>query len=322
MARSGTRALALLGSPLNGTILRKLAAGPMRLVDLRRYCGSPAQTTLRAHLKGLESMGTVLKLRRNSFPGALEYQLTTAGTELLFVAGALERWLQSAPQGPLSFGSNEAKAAIKALIEGWSSTMLRALAASPLSLTELDGVIGGLSYPSLERRLSTMRVAGQVEAYPGEGKGTPYVVTAWLRHGIAPLAAAARWERRHIPQDSSPITRVDTEAAFLLTLPLLQLPPDLTGSCRMGVEMTNGTDRRLAGAMAYVDRGKVASCSVRLEGNPDAWATGSTSAWLHAIVDSDPGHLQMGGDQRLARSLLDGLHGVLFGTGAQEKDAV
>ena len=304
--RSGTRALALLATPLNATILKNLADGPKRLIDLRRACGSPAQTTLRAYLKELEGVEAIQKRRRNSFPGALEYEPTDAGTELLFVAATLERWLQGAPEGPLEFGSNGAKAAIKALIDGWSSTMLRALAARPLSLTELDRVITPLSYPALERRLSAMRLAGQIEACTGNGKGTPYAVTGWLRQGIAPLTAAARWERRRLPDETSPIRRVDTEAFFLLALPLLRLPSELSGCCRLGVEMSNGKERRLIGAMAQVDEGKVVSCTVRLQGNADAWITGSTSSWFHAIIDSDTDGLELGGDQRLARALLDG----------------
>lgn len=301
----------LLAKPLNGLILRQLSDGPKPLVHLRRECGSPAQTTLRAHLRELEATGTVARRKRNDFPGTVEFELERAGTELLFVVGAVERWLERAPDGPLAFGSGEAKAAIKALADGWSSTMLRALAARPLSLTELDRIIAGLSYPSLERRLAAMRLAGHVKSCPSEGKGTPYAVTAWLRQGIAPLAAAARWERRNLP-DGSPIGRVDTEAAFLLTLPLLQLPPDLSGSCRMGVEMGNRVERRLIGAMAYVDGGRVASCSVRLQSSADAWATGSINAWLRAVIAADTDTLQLGGDQRLARALVGGLHRVLF----------
>lgn len=320
-ARSGTRALTLLATPLNGTILQTLSESPRRLVDLRRDCGSPAQTTLRAHLRELEAIGAIQKRRRNSFPGVLEYELTSAGRELLFVAEVVERWLEDAPDGPLVFGSSAAKAAIKALVEGWSSAMLRALASGPLSLTELDRVIGALSYPSLERRLAAMRLAGQVEASQSNGKGTPYAVTPWLRQGIAPLTAGVRWERRHLPDDSPPVKRVDTEAFFLLALPLLRLPEELSGSCRLGVEMSNGTARRLIGAMARVEEGRITSCNVRLEGNADAWVTGSTSAWLHAVIGSETAGLELGGDQRLARSLLDGLHGVLFGAGTRRSSS-
>lgn len=314
--RSGARALLLLVSPLNGTILQKLSDGSKRLVDLRRETGSPAQTTLRAHLRELEAARAIEKRRRDRFPGVLEYELTASGTELLFVVAAVEQWLREAPNGPLDFGGTDGKAAIKSLIESWSSTMLRALAARPLSLTELDRIIANLSYPSLERRLGAMRLTGQVEACSGNGKGTPYAPTAWLRRGIAPLAAAAQWERRHLPEDSVAITRIDVEAALLLVLPLLELPCDLTGSCRLGVEMSDGNGRRLVGAMAQIEDGELASCSVRLDREADAWVTGPTSAWLRGVIEEDTDGLELGGDQRLARALVEGLHVALFGDAA------
>lgn len=312
--RSGAQTLALLASPLNCQILLTLSEGPTPQSDLRRRAGSPAQTTLRSQLRKLEEIGAITKRRCNRFPGTVEHELTEAGRELVAVAFLIERWLELAPDGPRPLGSSAAKASIKALAEGWSTSMVRALAARPLSLTELDGVISVLSYPSLERRLAAMRLAGQVRACPVNGHGTPYTVTKWLRQGMAPLATAARWERRHLPDASPPITRIDTEAAFLLALPLLRLPAELSGSCRMGVEMSNGEKRRLVGAMAYVNQGRIASCSVRLQGVADAWATGSVAGWLQAITMSDTDGVELGGDQRLARALLDGLHGTLFGT--------
>jgi DNA-binding HxlR family transcriptional regulator len=321
--RSGARVLILLAIPLNGTILTVLSDGPKPLVDLRVACGSPAQTTLRAHLRELEEIGAVTKRRGNAFPGVIECELTGAGQELLFVAATLERWLQAAPQGPLRFGGDPGKAAIRALVDSWSSTMLRALAARPLSLTELDGVIESVSYPGLQRRLAAMRVAGLVEACPVKGRGTnPYKITAWLRQGIAPLAAAIYWERRHLPGETAPIAAIDIEAGFLLSLPLLRLPAELSGSCRLGVETARGGERRLAGAMVSVEDGRIASLTVRLNGRADAWTIGSAGAWLQAVIDSDTDGLELGGDQRLARVLLDRLHRTLFGSAARpELDA-
>lgn len=310
-ARSGAQTLALLAVPLNCLILQALAEGPKQQAELRREAGSPAQTTLRAQLKKLAEFGAIAKHRRNRFPGVLEYELTAPGRDLIFVAGVLEPWLASAPGGPQALGDSAAKAAIKALVEGWSTTMLRALASGPLSLTELDGVIGSLSYPSLERRLGAMRLAGQVEAHPGNGRGTPYVVTDWLRQGVAPLAAAARWERRHLPEATAPFSRLDTEATFLLAVPLLQLPVELTGNCRMAAEISNG-QRRLAGVMVEVQSGRIASCATQLGGSPNAWVLGSSAAWLNAVIEHDTDRLELGGDCHLARSLLDGLHGALF----------
>ena len=73
MARSGAHALGLLAIPLNSQILRSLATGPKRQVELRRESGSPALSTLRAHLRVHERLGTIVKHRRNAFPGSLEY---------------------------------------------------------------------------------------------------------------------------------------------------------------------------------------------------------------------------------------------------------
>jgi DNA-binding HxlR family transcriptional regulator len=313
-ARSGAQTLTLLAVPLNCLVLRGLADGPKWQAELRREAGSPAQTTLRAQLKRLAAIGAIQKQRRDRFPGTLEFELTATGRDLLVVVDVLERWLGRSPDGPLRLGSGAAKAAIRALAEGWSTTMLRGLAAGPMSLTELDSVIGSISYPSLERRLGAMRLAGQVEARPVDGRGTPYAVTTWLRQGVAPLAAAARWERRHLAEKTAPIGRLDVEAAFLLAVPLLRLPADQSGSCRMAAELPNGKKRRLAGVTVEVQNGAVGSCATELRGRPNGWVLGSPAAWLNALIEHDTDRLELGGERRLARALLDGLHEALFST--------
>jgi DNA-binding HxlR family transcriptional regulator len=316
-ARSGARTLLLLAAPLNVAILHALAEGPKQQIELRHETGAPAQTTLRAQLKRLDEVGALEKHRRNRFPGVLEYELSPAGRELRFVADTLERWLGRAPEGPLELGGSAAKAAIKALAEGWSTTMLRALAANPLSLTELDRVIASLSYPSLERRLAALRLARQVEAQPSNGHGTPYAVTRWAREGIGPLLAATRWERRHMPRSMPRVARIDAEAVFLLAAPLLSLPEDLSGSCRMAMELPGKNGRRLAGVVIEIEKGRSETCTSRLQGTPDAWALGSASAWLDAVVHADTDSIEPGGDGRLVRILLECLHRSLFGAERQ-----
>lgn len=310
-ARSGAQTLVLLAAPLNHLILQALAERPKQQEELRRETGSPPQSTLRAQLKRLVDLGAIEKHRRNRFPGVLDYELTASGRELLAVAGSLEQWLWRAPDGSLSLGDNAAKAAIKALAEGWSTTMLRALAARPLSLTELDRVISALSYPSLERRLGALRLAGLVEPRPSDGRGTPYAVIDWLRQGVGPLAAAARWERRHLSQLSPPIGPIDIEAALLLAVPLLSLPAELSGTCRAAIHLPNGK-RHLVGVVVVVADGEIASCSTSLEGDHSAWALGSISAWLSAVVEHDVDGLELGGDCALASALVEGLHRALF----------
>jgi DNA-binding HxlR family transcriptional regulator len=313
--RSGAQTLSLLAAPLNCLILQALSEGPKAQVTLRRETGLPAQTTIRAQLKKLSNAGAIVKGQRNRFPGTHAYELTGAGKELLFVAAALEQWLQRAPDGPLGLGGNEAKVAIGALAEAWSTTLLRALAAKPLTLTELNEIIGTLNYPALQRRLGAMRLAGQLEAHRDNGRGAPNRVTNWLREGVAPIAAATRWERCHLPDETAAIAAIDTEATFLLAVPLLRLPANLSGSCRLAADLPKGSKGGLAGVMVEIKRGEVASCTTRLEGAPEAWIVGSAGAWLNAVIEDDRDHLELGGDGRLARAILNGLHGALFRAG-------
>jgi DNA-binding HxlR family transcriptional regulator len=310
-ARSGAQILCLLAAPLNVLILRALRDGPKQQATLRVEAGSPAQSTLRTQMKRLAEIGVVEKRRRNRFPGVLEHELTAPGQDLLFVLDVLERWLEGGPEGSFPLGSGAAKAVVKALAEAWSSTMLRALAAKRLSLTELDSVIDSLSYPSLERRLAALRIAGLVETCPGNGNGTPYRVTEWLRQGVGPLAAAARWERRHLQSRTRPIGRLEAETAFLLAVPLLR-PPELRGSCRLAAEVPNGRKRHLAGVVVDIQANGAIDCVTKLDLYSDAWAIGSSGAWLDAVIEQDLDRLELGGDFRLASTLVEGLHDVLF----------
>jgi len=315
--RSGAQTLSLLAVPLNFLILQSLAEGPKAQVTLRRETGSPAQTTIRAQLRKLCDAEAVVKGQRDRFPGTHAYELTAAGNDLLGVAAALESWLERAPGGPLSLDHSGAKAAIGTLAEAWSTTLLRALAAKPLTLTELNDIIGTLNYPALQRRLGAMRLAGQLETQRGNGRGSPNQVTDWLREGVGPIAAAVRWERRHLPDRTAPTTAIDTETAFLLAMPLLHLPDDLSGSCRLAAELPNGSKWTLAGVMVEIAGGRVVSCVTRLQGVPEGWILGSPSAWLSAVIDGEKGGLEFGGDGRLATAILRGLHAALFGARAR-----
>jgi hypothetical protein len=129
---------------------------------------------------------------------------------------------------------------------------------------------------------------------------------------VAPLAAAARWERLHARETTAPIGRLDVEAAFLLAVPMVALPEELGGDCRLAVETRGGGERRMAGVRVRVEAGRVVSHVTSLEGPADAWASGSADDWLRAVIDRDRAGLEIGGDCRLAADLVDGLHDVLF----------
>lgn len=305
--RAGARTLNLLAAPLNARILRALRDGPKQQADLRRETGHPAQTTLRAQLKKLAGAGALEKQRRNRFPGVLEYELSAAGGNLLEVSDRLARWLEGSPEGELELGGSSAKSAVRALTAGWSATMLHALATGPLTLTELDGLISSLNYPSVGRRLAAMRLAGLVKAYADDGRRTPYGVATWARRAAAPLVAAIRWERRHAAAETEPIGEVEAETLLLLSAPLLAASERVAGACRLAMEIAADGERRLAGATVEIEDGRVHSYTSRLQTATDAWALGSPGAWLDAMADGDAKGIERGGDAQLAQLALAGL---------------
>ncbi|MGV1049581.1 MAG: winged helix-turn-helix transcriptional regulator [Solirubrobacterales bacterium] len=309
--RAGQRALSILATPLNFLVLRALAERPMRLAELRRATGLPAQTTLRGHLASLGQMGVLRKRPTTEMPYTVRSELTPMGRELLDVADRLEAWLNRAPDGAVSLEGGAGKGIVKALIDGWGSSIMRSLAAKPMSLTELDRSIAELSYPALERRLSSMRMAGLIEARESRGAGTPYAVTDWARRGIGPLAAASRCERVHMGSRAAPVTQADIEGAFLLATPLVGLPHNTNGSCQLEVEADPAEARGQAGVMVTVDHGKVVACESELGPSPGDFAIGSASGWFSAINDGRAGLLRFGGGSRVAEGIVIALHAAL-----------
>jgi len=311
--RAGVRILSLLAVPLNGLIICALGKGPKRHAELFRELGNPAETTLRGHLAKLEELGAVRREMRSGASYFVQNELTEKGRDLLIATRALERWLDMAPQGPIQLGSVQSKGAVKALSGAWDASIFRALAATPLSLTQLDRLISAFSYPALERRLAAMRAAGLVEGARNRD-GTAYSVTPWARRGIGPVIAAVRFERFHL-EETPPPRPIDIEATFLLATPLCPLPRDADGACDLVAVTGRGEDGNGAhprvGVHVAVDRGKVVSCVARLSERPTNWALGSVLAWLEALV-CEQEDLRIGGNRPLARSLVQGLHGFLF----------
>lgn len=282
----------------------------MPLLDLRRTVGLPPQSTMRVYSRALTETGLIERRRRNDFPASTDYEITEAGRALLRVSVALEDWLAAAPDGPIPIGGPASKSATKALVEGWSTNIVRAVAARPVSLTELNQLIPKVNYPALERRLGAMRLAGLVEPQPGSGRGTPYAATRWLRQAATPLAAAAAWEWKHLRGDGGAISRLDVEAALLLAMPLTKLPSNLTGRCRLAVELQNGSAPVFAGVLVCIEEGQVVSCSSRLDGEVEGWASGTPIAWLRRMNGHTRGQLERGGDRRLAEAVIDALHAI------------
>jgi DNA-binding HxlR family transcriptional regulator len=241
------------------------------------------------------------------------YEVSPQGREALFVSFVAERWLQGAPGGPLDFDGPQAEAAILALAEGWQATLIHALAPGPLDFKQLTEAVEGVRRGRVRRLLAALRSVGLVETEPGNGEGAVYAVTDWLRAGLAPLIAAARVERRQGFEEAAPIDALDVEAAFHLALPLLELPKELTGVCRLGVNLDDEGRTSLTGVTAEIDQGRIVTCRPGLEGPADAWANGPAPDWLDTVIEPDAKRVRVGGDKWLPAALLRNLHETLFG---------
>lgn len=307
--------LSVFANPLNTAVLRAHAPGPQRLGMLKDEINWAAEATIRGSISVLRDIGALEKRSTDEARNAVATVLTPAGEEMLAVPKSLEDWLGRCPNGPIGIDDGHVKVAVKALAEGWSSTLMRELATEPRTLTELSCLIPEVSYPALERRISWMRATAQLTALPKEPRGTPYVPTEWLRRAIAPLCVAGRCERRYM-EDAPPITDVEVEAAFLLTLPLVQLSPSLSGSCLLAsctdTEMGEPVEAALAGVRVGVTNGKVTSMTVDIDPEPATWSIGTSEVWLDAVIDGGLEELRIGGvSPRLAGELVRGLQVAL-----------
>ena len=238
-------------------------------------------------------------------------EATPKGVEGLYVAFTLERWLRNCPDGPRRIG-REGSEAIASLICGWLATITHSLGGPPGTLTELSRRVETVSLETLDEHLQAMVRVGLATAQPDPAGATRYAASRWLREGIAPLAAAARFERRHSEPGSAPPDSLDVEAAFQLVLPLLKLPDGIRGSCRLGVQIPGGPPQ-MAGATVHVAEGRVVSSTTLLEENPNTFVSGSSLDWMDALVDPTDMRLKAMGDLNLVHALLYGLHEKLFG---------
>ena len=279
-----------------------------------------AQTTIRTCVANLQEAGALIKHEIGGSPYAVENELTAGGQEILLVAGIVDTWLALAPEGPIAPDSNASKAAVKALVGGWGSTVMQTLAAEPRSLTQLDGVIPSLGYPVLKRRLTGMRLSQQIELVVGTSAGIrPYAVTDWLRRSMAPICAAGRCERRHMGETTIAMTDAEVETAFLLAVPLAVLPITAYGTCTMGIEARADLPAvalaKPAGATIGVNGGEIVSCVGKVDEGWSSWALGTAQTWLDVFIDGNlDARLRLADfEPPLATQVVHGVHAALFG---------
>ena len=86
------RALDLVGDKWTLLIVRDLASGPRRFVELQRVLPGISTEQLRSRLNRMVADGLLTRQRYREVPPRVDYELTTRSRELLPVLGALARW--------------------------------------------------------------------------------------------------------------------------------------------------------------------------------------------------------------------------------------
>jgi DNA-binding HxlR family transcriptional regulator len=273
--------------------------------------GWAAEASLRAATASLCELGALE--RNGSRPPAT--QLTAAGRDLLGVADALERWLSRSDFGALELPDPAARGTIGALVAGWDSTVVQALATRPRRLADLRAQIATHSYPALKRRLAKMRGASLVMNLDEGSRSPELKATPFLRHAAAPLVLAVRWERNHMPDVQRSNTR-DLETLLLLALPLVELSSRISGSCVLAVlpvrEPPDDDKPPIAKIRLAVASGRIALLPRSADHAPRTWVAGSVDAWLGAMTEGRVGSLpSRGSDLDLAADVVSGLHRIL-----------
>jgi DNA-binding HxlR family transcriptional regulator len=86
------RALDLVGDKWTLLIVRDLASGPRRFVELQRVLPGISTEQLRSRLNRMVADGLLTRQRYREVPPRVDYELTQRSRELLPVLGALARW--------------------------------------------------------------------------------------------------------------------------------------------------------------------------------------------------------------------------------------
>lgn len=86
------RALDLVGDKWTLLIVRDLASGPRRFVELQRVLPGISTEQLRSRLNRMVADGLLTRQRYREVPPRVDYELTARSRDLLPVLGALARW--------------------------------------------------------------------------------------------------------------------------------------------------------------------------------------------------------------------------------------
>jgi DNA-binding HxlR family transcriptional regulator len=193
----------------------------------------------------------------------------------------------------------------------WTLLIIRDLAAGPRRFVELQRVLPGISTEQLRSRLNRMVADGLLtrQRYREVPPRVDYELTERARGLFPVIGALSAWGLQWAwgaPHDDEAI---DIGAIFRSLPGLLVTPPEVHGLVELVVTTMDGTPRHYALRIAEGD----ATVSERAAPEADASITGAQRDWIDAVGPAtDREALQVSGDERLARVVLDGVTAPSF----------
>jgi DNA-binding HxlR family transcriptional regulator len=173
------RALDLVGDKWTLLIIRDLAAGPRRFVELQRVLPGISTEQLRSRLNRMVADGLLTRQRYREVPPRVDYELTERSRALMPVIGALARWGYDWTWSPPRPGEEINVGAVFRLAPG----LIEAPAGTE-GTVEL--IVEGDGEELPERRYRLIASRGRVEIAEGASNGAPAATVSgsqadWVR---------------------------------------------------------------------------------------------------------------------------------------------
>lgn len=203
----GARALKLLAEEQMVAVLRGLAEGALRPVELEQLLADGVHSVVMRRLHRLlerelvtyqHQPGLPPHGRSAGIPRQAHYSLTDAGRMLLEVVAEAARW-EGRWWAQVERGRSAGAGAIKLVADEHTRKIALLLADGPLCTRRLDERTADLGRSALRRRLRELVLAGLLERRR-RGRIPQYELTAAARDLASVAVRAARWERRWSPE--------------------------------------------------------------------------------------------------------------------------
>jgi DNA-binding HxlR family transcriptional regulator len=188
----------------------------------------------------------------------------------------------------------------------WTLLIVRDLSSGPRRFVELQRVLPGISTEQLRSRLNRMVADGQLtrQRYREVPPRVDYELTKRSRELLPVLGALARWGYDWAWTAPREGEAIDIGAILRIAPGMTSPPANQSGTAELTVTRPDGTVWHYALTVA---RGTV---TIAEEPAPDADAriAGSERDWIDAMrPDGDRDALDVSGDERLAKTVLDGV---------------